>query len=496
MKARIAFLGAVEAAGLIVRSAAEAWKRKADERQGRSGHHGVRQHAQAARGLSRLGRSRKALVAMAIFTIAAMLSMGAVSQTASASGFRVLSPTASDFPQHVDWVTVCFVTKRAPDDPIVFPGQPGKSHDHTFSGSLAINASSTADELLRSPTNCTNSGDKSSYWMPTLLVNGNPRLPYQVRAYYRAGTRDTTQLHTIPFGLKMLAGNAMATSPQSAGIAGFQCRIEGQGATVSKQSLPPQCGSTALLEMSVIFPNCWDGKNLDSADHRSHMSYASGYKCDAAHPVQIPQLTLAERFTPGTTNGTITLSSMNSPLTLHADFFNAWDPRSLDVLMKYCIYAHVFCETVSDSRMPPGMTTTTPGGGTVPVTAPATASTTIATPSTTPTTNVMSPNDHHGSQDHGSGDPSTTTVTSDPAITLKRLDKTTIRVHGVGFPAGKRAKVVLSDGPASRSVVTKIDPRGHFTVSLDIPPIWAGTIRAVATAKSGSVSAMKTLRLN
>jgi hypothetical protein len=66
----------------------------------------------------------------------------------------------------VNWVAVCSVTKRALDDPIVFPGQPGRSHDHTFSGSLAINASSTAEELLRSGTNCTNSGDRSSYWMP------------------------------------------------------------------------------------------------------------------------------------------------------------------------------------------------------------------------------------------------------------------------------------------------------------------------------------------
>ena len=81
-----------------------------------------------------------------------------------------------------------------------------------------------------------------------------------------------------------------------------------------------------------------------------------GYKCDPAHPVQIPQLTLAERFKPGTTSGKITLTAMNSPLTLHADFFNAWDPRSMDALMKYCIYAHRFCETVSDDRMPPGMT--------------------------------------------------------------------------------------------------------------------------------------------
>ena len=206
----------------------------------------VWQPAQAAHHLRELRRSRKPLAAMVVLSIVTMLSIGAISsETASASGFRVLSPTASDFPQHVDWVTVCFVTKRAPDDPIVFPGQPGKSHDHTFSGSLAINPSSTANELLRAPTNCTNSGDKSSYWMPTLLVNGKPRLPYQVRAYYRAATRDMTQLRSIPFGLKILAGNAMATSPQNAGIAGFQCRIEGKGATVSKQSLPPQCGSTA-----------------------------------------------------------------------------------------------------------------------------------------------------------------------------------------------------------------------------------------------------------
>jgi hypothetical protein len=475
-----------------VRSAAKDLTRKTDERQWPRRQDGEWQSAQAAHHLRELRRSRKPLAVMVVLSIVTMLSIGAISsETASASGFRVLSPTASDFPQHVDWVTVCFVTKRAPDDPIVFPGQPGKSHDHTFSGSLAINPSSTANELLRAPTNCTNSGDKSSYWMPTLLVNGKPRLPYQVRAYYRAATRDTTQLDSIPFGLKVLAGNAMATSPQNAGIAGFQCRIEGKGATVSKQSLPPQCGSTALLEMSVIFPNCWDGKNLDSPDHRSHMSYASGYKCDAAHPVQIPQLTLAERFSPGTTSGTITLSSMNSPLTLHADFFNAWDPRSLDALMKYCIYAHVFCETVSDKRMPPGMTTTTPGSGTAPVTARATESTTTAIPSVTSTTKVMTPHDHHGSGDH-----STTAVTSGPAITLKRVDKTTIRVHGFGFPASKRAKVVLSGRTASRSAVTKIDRTGHFAVSLDIPPTWAGIVRAQATAKSGSVHAKKTLRLN
>lgn len=377
-----------EGSDRTVRSAAKILKHRTVERQRPQRQDGVWQHDQATHRLPRLGRSRKPITGVVVLSIVAMLLMAALdSRPASASDFRVVSPTASDFPQHVDWVTVCFVTKRAPDDPIIFPGQPGKSHDHTFSGSLAINPDSTADELLASPTNCRNTGDRSSYWMPTLLVNGQPRLPYQVRAYYRAGTHDTTQLHAIPFGLKLVAGNAMATSPQSARIAGFQCRISGQGATVKKQALPPQCGSEALFEMSVVFPNCWDGRNLDSADHRSHLSYAVDYKCDPAHPVQLPQLTLAERFEPGTTRGTITLASMNSPLTLHADFFNAWDPRSMDALMKHCIYAHVFCEDVTDRRMPPGMTTTTPGGP-------------LPTPSMTTaraTSTVMPSQEHHHS---------------------------------------------------------------------------------------------------
>jgi len=42
--------------------------------------------------------------------------------------------------------------------------------------------------------------------------------------------------------------------------------------------------------------SCWDGKNLDSADHKSHISYPasgtmeSGGPCPASHPVKIPQV--------------------------------------------------------------------------------------------------------------------------------------------------------------------------------------------------------------
>ena len=47
---------------------------------------------------------------------------------------------------------------------------------------------------------------------------------------------------------------------------------------------------------NVRFPTCWDGKNLDSPNHQSHMSYPetgtfeSGGPCPASHPVRVPQL--------------------------------------------------------------------------------------------------------------------------------------------------------------------------------------------------------------
>lgn len=43
---------------------------------------------------------------------------------------------------------------------------------------------------------------------------------------------------------------------------------------------------------------CWDGKNLDSPDHQSHMyntitmdGFTNAPPCPASHPVRVPQVT-------------------------------------------------------------------------------------------------------------------------------------------------------------------------------------------------------------
>jgi hypothetical protein len=48
--------------------------------------------------------------------------------------------------------------------------------------------------------------------------------------------------------------------------------------------------------VTVTFPSCWDGKNLDSPDHNKHIAYPasgtfeSGGACPSTHPVKIPQV--------------------------------------------------------------------------------------------------------------------------------------------------------------------------------------------------------------
>lgn len=47
------------------------------------------------------------------------------------------------------------------------------------------------------------------------------------------------------------------------------------------------------LRVQVSFPSCWDGKNFDSPDHKSHMAYPSLMDngiCPDSHPVRLMYL--------------------------------------------------------------------------------------------------------------------------------------------------------------------------------------------------------------
>jgi hypothetical protein len=258
----------------------------------------------------------------------------------------------TDYRMHVDFNVVCKIANVANDDPIVYPGWAGHAHTHVFAGNTSANAGSTQDSLDASASNCLLDRDTASYWMPQLHAqDGTALLPTHIRAYYRAGTLG--KVAHIPHGLKMIAGDSQATAPQSKSVAGWQCRtVSPDNVAIGKQATIPDCDPRDLLEGSVVFPNCWDGVNLDSADHKSHLAYGNGDSCDAAHPVRLPQLTLAYRYAPGTTNSHAYLASGNSGLTLHADFWNAWHQATLDALVDRCINDGVHCGDVSPKHFP------------------------------------------------------------------------------------------------------------------------------------------------
>lgn len=105
-------------------------------------------------------------------------------------------------------------------------------------------------------------------------------------------------------------------------------------------------------------PSCWDGKNLDSPNHRDHVGYATynsyGYlQCDQAHPYVIPQFTLGAWYTvaPGDDTRQWRLSSDDmvpgapAGYTFHADWFGAWDNTIMAMWMDNCINKVLSCSS-------------------------------------------------------------------------------------------------------------------------------------------------------
>ncbi len=240
----------------------------------------------------------------------------------------------------VNFVSGCRFSHRNNDDPIVFPGEPGRSHDHTFIGNNTTNAFSTLATLKAGTSSCRRIGDTAAYWVPTLIASGGQLVfPRTASVYYRRRTLAPVQ--PFPQGLKMIAGNSKATAPQGLTITSWNC---GPTAGIRPQATIPACPDAARqgLALHVQFPSCWDGVNLDSPDHQSHMAYTVRGRCPADHPVAVPALQVNVRY-PSAGGAGLVLAS-GGQYTGHADFFNAWDQSVLAQLVDGCLNALRHCQ--------------------------------------------------------------------------------------------------------------------------------------------------------
>ena len=288
---------------------------------------------------------------------------------------------------------MCAAGQLAKDDPIVYPGQPGKSHLHQFYGNLNANANSTYASLRQNggsscegnPATPGQAVNRSAYWMPAMLDGkGSVVRPDFISIYYKRRpisdpkcslTSGDPQAEgncvPLPNGLRYIFGYDMVSGQAATGSFYFNCdgptAVSGHYGTITEAMA--HCPTTPTpvkqwdgsykdtynrLGAVVMAPSCWDGKNLDSANHRDHVAYGGyggwGYfKCPPTHPFVIPSFQLGAWFRVDQNLGTWHFSSdeMHPDLppgsTFHADWFGAWDNQVEAMWMDNCINKLLNC---------------------------------------------------------------------------------------------------------------------------------------------------------
>jgi len=216
-----------------------------------------------------------------------------------------------------DFPNPCSYANLRYDDPIQYPGKFNASPLNVFFGNTLANANSTYDSLRKIGESTCWGGpvNRSSIYMPAMITaDGKVVLPELLDVVYRGDER--TQ--AFPRGLKMMMGPKYmdssyqwdANSPRYAWSFGGPGQWWGRSynswiyQNFSPNLYPDYAfQNTAYRQLiRVVSPDCWDGVNLDSADHYSHLAYSGPdatmtANCPTTHPVKIPQTLITVAYT-------------------------------------------------------------------------------------------------------------------------------------------------------------------------------------------------------
>ncbi|MBG0564541.1 DUF1996 domain-containing protein [Actinoplanes aureus] len=254
------------------------------------------------------------------------------------------TPPAQNPPvTHREFQANCSVSRsNLNDDPIIFPNLPGASHSHTFMGNRTTNANSTLPSLQAGGTSCITPGDKTGYWMPTLLKGNQAVQPDGPQViYYKSGVIDYRSVRPFPPGLRYVVGSPTATLDEfryaPGAVEGFEC-----GNSAFNWDIPANCPAGTQLNVRYQAPSCWNGLHLDTPDHKSHMSYPVNGVCPASHPVAVPMIEFKMAWPVSGDMSQVRFSSGRG-YSFHYDVYNVWDPPTLAALVRHCINGGLQC---------------------------------------------------------------------------------------------------------------------------------------------------------
>lgn len=241
------------------------------------------------------------------------------------------------------------------DNVIAAPGvSNGAHHMHDYIGNQATNAFASNGDLARGRTTCGNRGDRSSYYWPVLrLQNGRDesdvnkpgggedqnvgeiQTPTQVTLSFVGSP--VGKVTAMPRFLRIITGDAKAfvNGPGNANASwsctGFEDR--------QLKDKYPICPRGSQVVRTFKFQSCWDGRNTDSANHRTHVAFADrNGRCGNGFRA-IPQLVqrIVYKVPPGPGFAVDSFpEQLHKPVTDHGDFINVFDRQVMNRMVS-CI---------------------------------------------------------------------------------------------------------------------------------------------------------------
>lgn len=229
------------------------------------------------------------------------------------------------------------------DNVIVAPGvSNGAHHMHDYVGNQDNTAFSNNDSLARGQTTCKNQGDQSTYYWPVLRLQkagdendanqpgggiegnvGKIQTPSEVTIQFRGSP--VSKVVEMPRFLRIITGDAKAFTNGTANAnASWSCTGFEDRQLKDKY---PICPEGSKVVRTFTFQSCWDGQNIDSANHRTHVAFANQDGSCGNGFQAIPQLVqrIVYDVPPGPGFAVDSFpEQLHKPVTDHGDFINVF----------------------------------------------------------------------------------------------------------------------------------------------------------------------------